>query len=126
LGTAGLNNPGPHGLSEILYAFSSTAGNNGSSFAGLSTNTPTYNILLGLVMLAGRFLVIAPVLALAGNMAKKKLTPTGSGSFPVHSPTFVILLVGTVIIVGLLTFLPALSLGPIAEHFLMIASPKLF
>jgi K+-transporting ATPase ATPase A chain len=125
-GTAGLNNPGPHGLSEILYAFSSTAGNNGSSFAGLSTNTPTYNILLGLVMLAGRFLVIAPVLALAGNMAKKKLTPTGSGSFPVHSPTFVILLVGTVIIVGLLTFLPALSLGPIAEHFLMIASPKLF
>jgi len=125
-GTGGMNNPGPHGLSEILYAFSSAAGNNGSAFAGLSTNTPTYNILLGLVMLVGRFLVIVPVLALAGNMAKKKLTPTGSGSFPVHGPTFVILLVGTVIIVGLLTFLPALSLGPTAEHFLMIASPKLF
>ena len=119
-------NPGPHGLSEILYAFSSAAGNNGSAFAGLATDTPMFNTILGLVMLGGRFLVIVPVLALAGNMAKKKLTPAGSGSFPVHGLTFIILLVGTVVIVGLLTFLPALSLGPIAEHFLMTGSTKLF
>jgi K+-transporting ATPase ATPase A chain len=125
-GVSRVNNAGPHGLSEILYAFSSAAGNNGSAFAGLSTNTPVYNIILGLVMLGGRFLVIVPVLALAGNMAKKKLTPAGSGSFPVHGLTFIILLVGTVIIVGLLTFLPALSLGPVAEHFLMTGSNKLF
>ncbi|MDQ1351708.1 MAG: potassium-transporting ATPase potassium-binding subunit [Acidobacteriota bacterium] len=125
-GVSQVNNAGPHGLSEILYAFSSAAGNNGSAFAGLATNTPVYNIILGLVMIAGRFLVIVPVLALAGNMAKKKLTPPGSGSFPVHGLTFIILLVGTVIIVGLLTFLPALSLGPVAEHFLMTGSNKLF
>ncbi len=125
-GKDGLNNAGPHGLSEILYAFSSAAGNNGSAFAGLHTNTPVYNILLGLIMLGGRFLVIVPVLALAGNMVKKKLTPAGSGSFPVHGSTFIILLIGTIIIVGLLTFLPALSLGPIAEHFLMTGSNKLF
>jgi potassium-transporting ATPase potassium-binding subunit len=125
-GVSQVNNAGPHGLSEILYAFSSAAGNNGSAFAGLSTNTPVYNTILGLVMLAGRFLVIVPVLALAGNMAQKKLTPPGSGSFPVHGLTFIILLVGTVIIVGLLTFLPALSLGPVAEHFLMTGSNKLF
>lgn len=125
-GVSCVTNPGPHGLSEILYAFSSAAGNNGSAFAGLSTDTPMFNTILGLVMLAGRFLVIVTVLALAGNMAKKKLTPAGSGSFPVHGLTFIILLVGTVIIVGLLTFLPALSLGPIAEHFLMTGSNKLF
>lgn len=125
-GVSQVNNAGPHGLSEILYAFSSAAGNNGSAFAGLAADTPMYNIILGLVMIAGRFLVIVPVLALAGNMAKKKLTPPGSGSFPVHGLTFIILLVGTVIIVGLLTFLPALSLGPVAEHFLMTGSNKLF
>jgi K+-transporting ATPase ATPase A chain len=125
-GVSRVGNPGPHGLSEILYAFSSAAGNNGSAFAGLATDTPMYNTILGLVMLAGRFLVIVPALALAGNMAKKKLTPAGSGSFPVHGLTFIILLVGTVVIVGLLTFLPALSLGPIAEHFLMTGSTKLF
>ncbi len=125
-GVSRVTNPGPHGLSEIIYAFSSAAGNNGSAFAGLATDTPMFNTILGLVMLAGRFLVIVPVLALAGNMAGKKLTPTGSGSFPVHGLTFIILLVGTVVIIGLLTFLPALSLGPIVEHFLMTGSNKLF
>lgn len=125
-GVSRVANPGPHGLSEILYAFSSAAGNNGSAFAGLATDTPVFNIILGLVMLAGRFLVIVAVLALAGNMAGKKITPAGSGSFPVHGLTFIILLVGTVVIVGLLTFLPALSLGPIVEHFLMTGSNKLF
>ena len=114
-GISGLSNTGPHGLSEILYAFSSAAGNNGSAFAGLSTNAPMYNIILGLVMLGGRFLVIVPVLALAGNMARKKTVPSGVGSFPVHGVTFIILLIGTVVIVGLLTFLPVLSLGPIVE-----------
>jgi K+-transporting ATPase ATPase A chain len=125
-GLAGLNNHGPHGLSEILYAFSSAAGNNGSAFAGLSANTPAYNIILGLVMLAGRFLLMVPVLALAGNLAAKKTVPAGSGSFPVHGLTFIVLLIGTIIIVGLLTFLPALSLGPVVEHFLMIRSSILF
>jgi K+-transporting ATPase ATPase A chain len=125
-GVAGLGNHGPHGLSEILYAFSSGTGNNGSAFAGLSANTPAYNTILGLVMLAGRFLLIVPVLALAGNLAAKKAVPAGSGSFPVHGTTFIVLLVGTILIVGLLTFFPALSLGPVVEHFLMTGSGKLF
>jgi len=125
-GVAGLSNHGPHGLSEILYAFSSATGNNGSAFAGLSANTPAYNTILGLVMLAGRFLLIVPVLALAGSLAAKKAVPAGSGSFPVHGVTFIVLLVGTIIIVGLLTFFPALSLGPIVEHFIMTGSGKLF
>ena len=125
-GVAGLSNHGPHGLSEILYAFSSAAGNNGSAFAGLSANTPVYNTILGLVMLAGRFLLMVPVLALAGNLAAKKVVPAGSGSFPVHGMTFIMLLIGTILIVGLLTFLPALSLGPVVEHFLMTGSGKLF
>jgi K+-transporting ATPase ATPase A chain len=125
-GVSGLGNHGPHGLSEILYAFSSTAGNNGSAFAGFTATTATANTILGLIMLAGRFLLIVPVLALAGNLAAKKIIPAGSGSFPVHGLTFVVLLVGTIIIVGLLTFLPALSLGPIVEHFIMIRSGKLF
>jgi K+-transporting ATPase ATPase A chain len=125
-GAAGLGNHGPHGLSELLYAFSSAAGNNGSAFAGLSANTPAYNAILGLAMLAGRFLLMVPVLALAGNLAAKKAVPAGSGSFPVHGTTFVMLLIGTIIIVGLLTFLPALSLGPVAEHFLMTRSGQLF
>ena len=125
-GVAGLSNHGPHGLSEILYAFSSAAGNNGSAFAGLLANTPAYNTILGLVMLAGRFLLMVPVLALAGNLAAKKVIPAGSGSFPVHGMTFIVLLVGTIIIVGLLTFFPALSLGPVVEHFIMTGSGKLF
>jgi K+-transporting ATPase ATPase A chain len=125
-GTAGVANRGPHGLSEIMYAFSSTAGNNGSAFAGISANTPVYNVILGLVMLAGRFLLIVPLLALAGKLAAKKAIPAGGGSFPVHGPTFIVLLVGTIIIVGLLTFFPALSLGPVVEHFIMTGSGKLF
>jgi len=125
-GLASLGNHGPHGLSEILYAFSSATGNNGSAFAGLSANTPAYNTILGLVMLAGRFLLMVPVLALAGSLAAKKAVPAGSGSFPVHGVTFIVLLVGTILIVGLLTFFPALSLGPVVEHFIMTGSGKLF
>jgi K+-transporting ATPase ATPase A chain len=125
-GIAGLGNHGPHGLSEMLYAFSSVAGNNGSAFAGYAATSPMANTILGLVMLAGRFLLIVPVLALAGNLAAKKVIPLGSGSFPVHGTTFIVLLIGTIIIVGLLTFFPALSLGPVVEHFIMIHSNKLF
>jgi len=125
-GLAGLNNYGPHGLSEILYAYSSGTGNNGSAFAGLSGNTPWYNTTLGLAMLFGRFVMIVPILALAGNMARKKLIPATGGSFPVWGVTFTLVLVGTVLIVGALTFLPALALGPIVEHFLMIGSNTLY
>ncbi|MHC1728456.1 MAG: potassium-transporting ATPase subunit KdpA [Syntrophobacteraceae bacterium] len=125
-GTAALNNAGPHGLSEMLYAYSSASGNNGSAFAGLSGNTPWYNTTLGVAMLAGRFLIIVPVLALAGNMACKKRVPTSAGSFPVWGGTFVLLLMGTVLIVGALTFLPALSLGPVVEHFILYGSERLF
>ncbi|SEM10771.1 K+-transporting ATPase ATPase A chain [Syntrophus gentianae] len=125
-GVAGLNNSGPHGLSEILYAFSSATGNNGSAFAGLSADTVWLNTTLGIAMLLGRFLVILPVLALAGNLGKKKLTPPNVGSFPVSGLTFVVLLVGTVLIVGALTFLPVLALGPIVEHFLLTNSGRLF
>jgi K+-transporting ATPase ATPase A chain len=125
-GTAGLANHGPHGLSEILYAFSSAAGNNGSAFAGYAATSTPASVVLGLVMLAGRFLLFVPVLALAGSLAAKKAVPVGSGSFPVHGLTFVSLLVGTILIVGLLTFFPAISLGPLAEHFLITMSGKLF
>jgi len=125
-GVSGLNNKGPHGLSEILYAYSSGVGNNGSAFAGLNANTAWYNVTLAFAMLLGRFFVIVPVLALAGSMARKKLVAQGSGSFPVSGVTFVLLLVGTVLIVGALDFLPALSLGPILEHFLMTGSKTLF
>ena len=125
-GIAGLNNTGPHGLSELLYAYSSAVGNNGSAFAGLTANTPWLNTTLGIAMLCGRFLFIVPVLALAGNLARKKLVPESAGSFPVSGLTFVILLVGTVVIVGALTFFPALALGPIVEHFIMTGSGKLF
>ncbi len=120
-GLAGLNNSGPHGFSEILYAFSSANGNNGSAFAGLTANTPWYDTTLGLAMLFGRFLAIIPVLALAGSFARKKLTPAGPGTFPVSGPTFILLVIGTIILVGALTFLPALALGPIVEHYLMQA-----
>jgi potassium-transporting ATPase potassium-binding subunit len=118
-GRSALNNAGPRGFSEILYAFSSASGNNGSAFAGISANTPWYNITLGLAMLCGRFLFIIPVLALAGNLAGKKQIPASSGTFPVWGITFIALLAGVVLIVGALTFLPALSLGSVLEHFLM-------
>ncbi len=117
--TGNLNNGGPRGFGEILYAFSSGAGNNGSAFAGISANTPWYNVTLGLAMLVGRFLIIVPMLAAAGSLAAKKRVPVTSGTFPTHGPLFVGLLVGTVVILGALTFFPALSLGPIVEHFLM-------
>ena len=125
-GLAGLNNAGPHGFSEILYAFSSGTGNNGSAFAGLTANTYWYNTTLGFAMLIGRFFFIVPVLALAGNLAKKKIVPESGGSFPVSGVTFVLLLVGTVLIVGVLSFFPALSVGPIVEHFLMVHSNVVF
>jgi K+-transporting ATPase ATPase A chain len=124
-GLAGLNNNGPHGLSEILYAYSSCVGNNGSAFAGLSANTPWYNTTLGIAMLFGRFLMIVPIMALAGALAAKKISPASGGTFPVSGGTFVILLLGTVLLVGALNFLPCLALGPIVEHFLMLQG-KLF
>jgi K+-transporting ATPase ATPase A chain len=124
-GLAGLNNSGPHGLSEILYAFSSATGNNGSAFAGLTANTPWYNTTLGLAMLIGRFLMIVPIMALAGSLAQKKLVPASAGTFPVSGGTFVVLLLGTVLLVGALNFLPVLALGPIVEHFLTLQG-KLF
>jgi K+-transporting ATPase ATPase A chain len=125
-GLAGLNNSGPHGLSEILYAFTSAVNNNGSALAGLSANTPWYNTTLAIAMLVGRFFVIVPALALAGNLAGKKAVPESAGSFPVSGVTFTLLVVGIVLVVGALTFLPVLSLSPIVEHFLMINSAKLF
>jgi K+-transporting ATPase ATPase A chain len=118
--TGNLNNGGPHGFSEILYAFSSAAGNNGSAFAGISANTPWYNLTIGITMLIARFLFIIPALAIAGSLAAKKLIPVTSGTLPTHGSLFVILLIGTVIIVGALTYFPALSLGPIVEHFQML------
>jgi K+-transporting ATPase ATPase A chain len=125
-GTAGLNNAGPHGFSEMLYAFSSAVGNNGSAFAGLTTNTAWYNTTMGLAMLLGRFFMIVPVLALAGSLAQKKQTAAGGGSFPVSGVLFATLLLGTVFIVGALTFLPAIALGPVVEHFLMTGSANLY
>jgi K+-transporting ATPase ATPase A chain len=120
VGTSSLNNQGPHGFAEILYAYSSGAGNNGSAFAGLNANTPWYNVTIGLAMLIGRFLIIIPLLAVAGSLAAKKKLAVTSGTLPTHGPLFVTLLVGTVVIVGALTFFPALSLSPIVEHFLML------
>ncbi len=117
--TANLTNSGPHGFAEILYAYTSAAANNGSAFAGIDANTPWYNLTLGLAMLAGRFLIMIPLLAAAGSLAAKKKIPTTSGTLPTHGPLFVGLLIGTIIVVGALTFLPALSLGPVVEHFLM-------
>ncbi len=118
-GLSSLNNAGPHGLSEILYAFTSAAGNNGSAFAGLNANTPWYNVSLGLTMLIGRFLMMVPALAIAGVLAGKKSVPPGAGTLPTSGPLFAALLVGVIVIVGALTFFPALSLSPIVEHFLM-------
>jgi potassium-transporting ATPase potassium-binding subunit len=123
--TANLNNGGAHGFSEILYSYSSGAGNNGSAFAGISANTPWYNLTIGLDMLVGRFLFIIPALAIAGSLAGKKLIPVTSGTLPTNGSLFVVLLIGTVLIVGALTYFPALSLGPIVEHFQML-NGKLF
>jgi K+-transporting ATPase ATPase A chain len=120
-GTSSILNPGPHGLSEILYAFTSQAGNNGSAFGGLNTNTLWYNTAGGITMLAGRFLMILPMLAIAGNLARKKYVAASLGTFPVTTPLFTALLIGVILIVGALTFFPALSLGPILEHLLMSA-----
>jgi len=120
-GLKGLNNAGPHGLSEILYAFSSTAGNNGSAFAGLTGTTYFYNTTLGLTTLIGRFAMLVPVLALAGFLAEKRVLPESAGTFPVTTPLFVALLVSVILIVSALTFFPVLSLGPIVEHLLMLA-----
>jgi len=118
--TASLNNTGPHGLSEILYAFSSAGGNNGSAFAGLNANTPWWNTTMGLAMLAGRFLMIIPVLAIAGSLVGKKVVPPSLGTFPTDGALYVALLASVVIIVGALTFFPALSLGPIVEHLVAL------
>lgn len=119
-GTASILNPGPHGLSEIMYAFASAVGNNGSAFGGLSANTLFYNVMLAMGMLIGRFGVILPVLAIAGGMAEKKVSPPGPGTFPTTGWLFVVLLAGIILIVGALTFLPILTLGPIVEHLLML------
>jgi len=119
-GLAGLNNSGPHGLSEILYAYSSGTGNNGSAFAGLTANTAWYNTTLGLAMLFGRFLMIVPIMALAGSLVGKKVSPPSAGTFPVSGGTFLVLLLGTILLIGALNFLPALALGPIVEHFLTL------
>ena len=115
-GKAGILNPGAHGFSEVLYAFSSAVNNNGSAFAGLSANTPFYNIMLAIAMWFGRLMIIVPVLAIAGSLARKKRLATTSGSLPTHGPLFVVLLIGCVIIVGALTYIPALALGPVIEH----------
>jgi K+-transporting ATPase ATPase A chain len=114
-----VNNSGPHGLSEMLYAYTSASQNNGSAFAGITVNTPFYNLTQGLAMLIGRFLLMVPVLAIAGALARKKLVPASAGTFPTHGALFVGLLVGVILIVGALTFFPVLCLGPIVEHFLM-------
>jgi K+-transporting ATPase ATPase A chain len=118
-GTSSILNPGPHGLSEILYAFTSGTGNNGSAFGGLTANTKWYNIALAMAMMIGRFLMIIPMLAIAGSLGRKKRVPPSAGTFPVTTPLFSALLVGVIVIVGALTFFPALSLGPIVEHLLM-------
>jgi K+-transporting ATPase ATPase A chain len=118
-GISSLGNSGPHGFSEILYAYTSTAANNGSAFAGLNANTVYYNLTLGANMLIGRFGVIIPVMAIAGSLVKKNIAPASSGTFATDTPLFVLLLIGVIIIVGALTFFPALNLGPIVEHLLM-------
>lgn len=118
-GTAGISNPGPHGLSQILYAFTSSAGNNGSAFGGLTVNTPWYDTATGITTLIGRFFMIIPMLAIAGNLAQKKYVPPSLGTFPVTTPLFTFLLISVILILGALTFFPALSLGPILEHLLL-------
>jgi K+-transporting ATPase ATPase A chain len=121
-GRAGIFNPGAHGFSEVLYAFSSAGNNNGSAFAGLGANTPFYNTALGIAMLAARYWLAIPTLAIAGSLARKKILPAGPGTLPTHTPLFVTLLVGVVLLVGALTFIPALALGPIVEHLTLAAA----
>jgi K+-transporting ATPase ATPase A chain len=121
LGLGSLANHGPHGLSEILYAYTSATGNNGSAFAGLNANTHWYNVSLGLAMFFGRFMMAIPMLAIAGSLVQKKIVPASAGTFPVTTPLFTVLLTGVILIVGALTFFPALSLGPILEHLLLRA-----
>jgi K+-transporting ATPase ATPase A chain len=120
IGLSSLSNAGPHGLSEILYAFTSSAANNGSAFAGLNANTPFFNLMLALTMFVGRFAVIVPGLAVAGSLAAKKYSPPSPGTFATDTLIFAILLISVILIVGALTFFPALTLGPIIEHFLML------
>jgi K+-transporting ATPase ATPase A chain len=120
-GLAGISNSGPHGLTQILYAFTSGAGNNGSAFGGLTANTVWYDTTIGITMLMGRFFMIIPMLAIAGSLAQKKYIPPSLGTFPVTTPLFSVLLIGTILILGALTFFPALSLGPILEQLLMQA-----
>jgi len=120
-GISSITNPGPHGFTQVLYAFTSGAGNNGSAFAGLTANTPWYDTTIGLTMLLGRFFMIIPMLAIAGSLAQKKYVPPSLGTFPVTTPLFTVLLIGVILIVGALTFFPALSLGPILEHLLLAA-----
>jgi K+-transporting ATPase ATPase A chain len=119
-GRAGVFNPGPHGFTEVLYAFSSAANNNGSAFAGLMGNAPFYNLALAWTMLIGRYGPLLPVLAIAGSLARKKIIPAGPGTLPTHTPLFVVLLIVTVVVVGVLTFIPALALGPLAEQLQML------
>jgi len=119
-GVAGIYNPGAHGFSEVLYAFTSGAGNNGSAFAGLGVNTPFYNTALGIDMLFSRFWLAIPALAIAGSLARKKKVPAGAGTLPTHTPLFVAWLIAVVIIVGALSFFPALALGPIVEHLMIL------
>jgi K+-transporting ATPase ATPase A chain len=123
-GKAGVANPGAHGFSEILYAFSSAGNNNGSAFAGLSANTPFYNTALGIAMLLARYWLLIAVLAVAGAVAAKKTVPAGPGTLPTHTPLFIVLLIGTVLLVGALTFVPALALGPVVEHLQMLGALK--
>jgi K+-transporting ATPase ATPase A chain len=121
-GKAGMSNPGIHGFSEVLYGFTSAGNNNGSAFAGLNANTPFYNTALGIAMLFARYWLAIPALAIAGSLARKKIVPASAGTLPTHTPLFVALLVGVVILVGALTFVPALALGPVVEHLNMIAA----
>jgi K+-transporting ATPase ATPase A chain len=121
-GLAGMSNPGIHGFSQVLYAFSSAGNNNGSAFAGIGANTPFYDTALGVAMLFARYWVALPALAIAGSLARKKTIPSGPGTLPTHGPIFVVLLIGVILLVGALTFVPALALGPVAEHLAMVRS----
>jgi K+-transporting ATPase ATPase A chain len=120
-GRAGMANPAAHGFSEVLYAFSSAANNNGSAFGGLSANTPFYNTALGICMWLGRFAIIVPVMAMAGSFAAKKRIPVGAGTMPTHGPLFIAILIGSVLLIGLLNYVPALALGPVVEHLMLYA-----
>ena len=123
IGRASVTNPGPHGFSQVLYALSSAGNNNGSAFGGFGANTPFYNTLLGIAMLAARYWLMIPVLAIAGSLAKKNHTPTSAGTLPTHTPLFIVLVSGMVILVGALTYVPALALGPVIEHLQLTAAP---